>query len=198
MTLTALNCNGNPLHPDPEVRDKHAQDVRDAIELARAAGRAARGDHVRPARHRRTARGCRPGRSCRGTAPTSTPATTSGTRSRCRTGGTSRPGPPRADVKVCIEMHPHNLVYNPATMERLATEIRATHVGAEMDPSHLFWQGIDPVARRPLARRPRLQRRGQGHPDQRGGQGQRGARRPVRAGRGPTSPVPSPSAVATR
>ena len=39
-----------------------------------------------------------------------------------------------ADVKVCIEMH------------RLATEINATHVGAEMDPSHLFWQGIDPVA----------------------------------------------------
>ena len=51
-----------------------------------------------------------------------------------------------ADVKVCIEMHPHNLAYNPATMERLATEIGATHVGAEMDPSHLFWQGIDPVA----------------------------------------------------
>ena len=51
-----------------------------------------------------------------------------------------------ADVKVCIEMHPHNLVYNPATMERLATEINATHVGAEMDPSHLFWQGIDPIA----------------------------------------------------
>jgi sugar phosphate isomerase/epimerase len=51
-----------------------------------------------------------------------------------------------ADVKVCLEMHPHNLVYNPATMERLATEINATHVGAEMDPSHLFWQWIDPVA----------------------------------------------------
>ncbi len=51
-----------------------------------------------------------------------------------------------ADVKVCIEMHPHNVVYNPATMERLATEINATHVGAEMDPSHLFWQGIDPLA----------------------------------------------------
>src|SRR4051794_29616940 len=33
MTLTALNCNGNPPHPDPEVRDKHSQDVRDAIEL---------------------------------------------------------------------------------------------------------------------------------------------------------------------
>src|SRR5439155_20792460 len=51
-----------------------------------------------------------------------------------------------ADVKVCIEMHPHNVVFNPGTMERLATEINATHVGAEMDPSHLFWQGIDPIA----------------------------------------------------
>ena len=34
VELTALNCNGNPLHPDPDVRDKHATDLRDAIELA--------------------------------------------------------------------------------------------------------------------------------------------------------------------
>jgi sugar phosphate isomerase/epimerase len=51
-----------------------------------------------------------------------------------------------ADVKVCIEMHPHNLVFNPATLQRLVESVNATHVGAEMDPSHLFWQGIDPVA----------------------------------------------------
>src|SRR5215210_4550708 len=38
MTLTALNCNGNPLHPDPEVSGKHGQDVRDAIELAALLG----------------------------------------------------------------------------------------------------------------------------------------------------------------
>jgi sugar phosphate isomerase/epimerase len=43
------------------------------------------------------------------------------------------------DVKVCLEMHPGNVVFNPRTMERLATEINATHLGAEMDPSHLFW-----------------------------------------------------------
>ena len=43
-------------------------------------------------------------------------------------------------------MHPHNLVFNPPTLERLVEQIDATHVGAEMDPSHLFWQGIDPVA----------------------------------------------------
>src|SRR5437667_4787585 len=38
ITLTALNCNGNPLHPDPEVRAEHGQDVRDAIELAALLG----------------------------------------------------------------------------------------------------------------------------------------------------------------
>jgi sugar phosphate isomerase/epimerase len=50
-----------------------------------------------------------------------------------------------AGVTVCIEMHPHNVVFNPSTLERLVTEIDATNVGAEMDPSHLFWQGIDPI-----------------------------------------------------
>jgi sugar phosphate isomerase/epimerase len=50
-----------------------------------------------------------------------------------------------ADVKIAIEMHPGNIVFNPSTMHRLAEAINATHVGAEMDPSHLFWQGIDPV-----------------------------------------------------
>jgi sugar phosphate isomerase/epimerase len=51
------------------------------------------------------------------------------------------------DVKVCLEMHPGNVVFNPRTLERLATEIGATHVGAEMDPSHLFWQDIGPQHR---------------------------------------------------
>ena len=50
------------------------------------------------------------------------------------------------DVKVCIEMHPQNLVFNPPTLQRLVDKTHATHVGAEMDPSHLFWQGIDPIA----------------------------------------------------
>jgi sugar phosphate isomerase/epimerase len=52
-------------------------------------------------------------------------------------------------VKVAIEMHPHNLVFNPATLERLVElttpDGDVTHVGAELDPSHLFWQHIDPI-----------------------------------------------------
>jgi sugar phosphate isomerase/epimerase len=43
-------------------------------------------------------------------------------------------------------MHPQNLVFNPPTLRRLVEQTNATHVGAEMDPSHLFWQGMDPVA----------------------------------------------------
>src|SRR5258706_2070477 len=38
ITLTALNCNGNPLHPDPEVAGKHGNDVRESIELAALLG----------------------------------------------------------------------------------------------------------------------------------------------------------------
>jgi sugar phosphate isomerase/epimerase len=145
ITLTGLNVNGNPLHPDPEVGPKHAEDLRQAITTAGLLG-------VR-----------------RVVAMSGLPAAHDGGRypswvvvpwdsgylevleyqwrevavpfwkdvdARAR----------EADVKVCIEMHPHNLVFNPATMQRLATDVNATHVGAEMDPSHLFWQGIDPIA----------------------------------------------------
>ena len=39
-------------------------------------------------------------------------------------------------------MHPGFVVYNPATLLRLR-EACGESVGANLDPSHLFWQGID-------------------------------------------------------
>jgi sugar phosphate isomerase/epimerase len=48
-------------------------------------------------------------------------------------------------VKIAIEMHPGFLVYNPETMLRLR-EIAGPALGCNYDPSHMFWQGIDPVA----------------------------------------------------
>ena len=143
LTLTALNCNGNPLHPDPEVGDKHGNDVREAIELAALLG----------VKRVVTMSGL-PASGAEGRLPSWTvlPWESSSLDARDYQWEVAVPywkdiqaRASDADVKVCIEMHPHNLVYNPATMERLATEIEATHVGAEMDPSHLFWQGIDPV-----------------------------------------------------
>ena len=38
ITLTALNCNGNPLHPHPEVRMKHASDLLRSLEVAALLG----------------------------------------------------------------------------------------------------------------------------------------------------------------
>jgi sugar phosphate isomerase/epimerase len=145
IELTGLNVNGNPLNPDPEVGPKHAEDLRQAIAVASLLG-------VR-----------------RVVTMSGLPAAHQGGRAAS---WTVNPWDSQfldaldyqwqqvaipfwrdiqaraadADVTVCIEMHPHNIVFNPGTLERLATEINATHVGAEMDPSHLFWQGIDPVA----------------------------------------------------
>jgi sugar phosphate isomerase/epimerase len=145
ITLTALNCNGNPLHPDPQVRDKHANDVREAIEVAALLG----------VKRVITMSGL-PATDAGGRLPAWTVLPWDSAYLDARDYQWTEVALPfwrdiqaraaDADVKVGIEMHPHNLVYNPATMQRLATEINATHVGAEMDPSHLFWQGIDPVA----------------------------------------------------
>jgi sugar phosphate isomerase/epimerase len=46
--------------------------------------------------------------------------------------------------KIAIEAHPGFLVYNPATMLRLR-DAAGEVVGCNLDPSHFFWQGIDPV-----------------------------------------------------
>ena len=49
------------------------------------------------------------------------------------------------NVRVAFEMHPGFCVYNPETMMRIRKAC-GDNIGANFDPSHLFWQGIDPVA----------------------------------------------------
>ena len=48
-------------------------------------------------------------------------------------------------IKVGFEMHPGMLVYNVETMLRLRQECGEA-LGCNFDPSHLFWNGVDPVA----------------------------------------------------
>jgi sugar phosphate isomerase/epimerase len=144
VSLTGLNVNGNPLHPDAEVREKHSADLQRSIELAARLG-------VK----RIVAMSGLPGGHHGATAPNWAVnpwdsayldildyqwdiAVEYWKDINARAAG--------HDVKVAIEMHPQNLVFNPATLVRLVERTGATHVGAEMDPSHLFWQGIDPVA----------------------------------------------------
>ncbi|MFC6836777.1 sugar phosphate isomerase/epimerase family protein [Halomarina ordinaria] len=48
-------------------------------------------------------------------------------------------------VDLAIEMHPNMLVYEPTGLLRLR-EAAGERVGANFDPSHLYWQGIDVLA----------------------------------------------------
>jgi sugar phosphate isomerase/epimerase len=145
ITLTGLNVNGNPLNPDPEVGPKHAADLHRTIEVAAALG-------VKRVVTMSGLPGGHPGATVANWVVNpwdsqyldildhqwNDVAIPFWKDIQARAAA--------ADVKVAIEMHPHNLVFNPPTLQRLVEQTNATHVGAEMDPSHLFWQGIDPVA----------------------------------------------------
>jgi len=49
------------------------------------------------------------------------------------------------EVKVAFEMHPGMLVYNVETLLKLRGAVGPV-LGCNFDPSHLFWNGVDPVA----------------------------------------------------
>ncbi len=49
------------------------------------------------------------------------------------------------NVKYAIEAHPGFLVYNPETIIKLR-DAAGEQIGANFDPSHFWWQGIDPLA----------------------------------------------------
>jgi sugar phosphate isomerase/epimerase len=56
------------------------------------------------------------------------------------------------NVKFCIEMHPGFVCYSNDTLLKLR-RAAGEEIGANFDPSHLWWQGIDPIAAvRELAR----------------------------------------------
>jgi sugar phosphate isomerase/epimerase len=50
-----------------------------------------------------------------------------------------------AGVVLCVEPHPADVVHSPSTFRRLRDEVGA-QIGMNFDPSHLWWQGIDPLA----------------------------------------------------
>jgi len=47
-------------------------------------------------------------------------------------------------INIALEMHPGFVVYSPETMLKLRNAT-GKRIGANLDPSHLFWQGIDPI-----------------------------------------------------
>lgn len=145
ITLAGLNANGNPLHPNPVIGEQHANDLRRAIRAAGALGQ-----------NRVVTMSGLPGGEPGATVPNwVVNAWNSGALDVLDYQWEQVVVPfwqeidaLAADngVKVAIEMHPQNIVFSPPTMLELVERTGATNVGAEMDPSHLFWQGMDPVA----------------------------------------------------
>jgi len=50
----------------------------------------------------------------------------------------------KCGVKIAFEAHPGMTVHNPEDIVRLRTAA-GRNLGANLDPSHFFWQGIDPI-----------------------------------------------------
>jgi sugar phosphate isomerase/epimerase len=48
-------------------------------------------------------------------------------------------------TRIAFELHPLHLVYNVPTLLRMREEVGPV-IGANLDPSHLFWQQMDPLA----------------------------------------------------
>ncbi|HEY8716979.1 sugar phosphate isomerase/epimerase [Pengzhenrongella sp.] len=141
LELTGLNCNGNPLNPLPGVGPKHADDLHKTIRLAGLLG----------VKRVVTMSGV-PGSDSDSRYPSWVVNPWDGVYMDVLDYQWDLAVPfwqeidalaGEAGVKVAIEMHPHNLVFNPITLKRLVDRTGATNVGAELDPSHLMWQGMD-------------------------------------------------------
>jgi sugar phosphate isomerase/epimerase len=143
FTISALSCHGNPLHPNPVIAKAYQETSKRTIRLAEKLGVPVVIDFS----------GC-PGDSDRAKYPN----------------WVTCPWPPEYldvlawqwerkvipywtrhaqfakdhGVKIAIEMHPGFVVYSPETMLKLR-HVAGTTVGCNYDPSHMFWQGIDPI-----------------------------------------------------
>ncbi len=143
VSIAGLNCNGNPLHPTPVIRDKHAEDVRRSIRLANRLGQ-----------NRVVTMsglpGGEPGATCTNwivNAWNSAALDVLDYQWSVAVPFWKEIDALAADldVKVALELHPQNLVFNTADILKLVELTGATHVGVELDASHLFWQQMDPV-----------------------------------------------------
>ena len=143
-SISALSCHGNPLHPNPD-RARQAREIsRNTILLAEKLGVPVVVDFS----------GC-PGDSPQSTAPNwVTCPWPQDYRDVLEWQWNQIVAPywieqaqfaSQHGVKIAIEMHPGFVVYSPETMLRLRS-LAGPVIGCNYDPSHMFWQGIDPIA----------------------------------------------------
>ncbi len=144
IEISAFAVHGNPLHPDKKFAEEHINDLENCIELAGTLG----------VKCVTCFAGC-PGASEKSLEPN----------------WITCPFPPyfgeavlwqwekkvipfwkeiakkakKAGVYCAIEMHPGDVTYNPELLLKLREEVGMEEIACNFDPSHLFWQGIDPI-----------------------------------------------------
>ena len=146
LALSCVNAAGNPLHPDQRVGDDHAARVRGAVELAALLGV----DRVVTMSGSPGA----PGGASIGifAAWALNPDFEELVRWqwvhavepfwRVLSAWAAEAAP---DVRICLELHPGCWAYNPQTFLDLCAAT-GPNMMVNLDPSHFWWQGIDPVA----------------------------------------------------
>ena len=144
IEISALAVHGNPLHPQKSYADEHVADLEAAVELAGRIG----------VKVITCFAGC-PGAAEDAKYPN----------------WITCPFPPyfgdaviwqwdkkvlpfwseivkkakKANVYCAFEMHPGDVVYNPELLMMLREKVGMEQIACNFDPSHLFWQGIDPI-----------------------------------------------------
>jgi len=141
MTISALAIHGEPLHPDPAISGPYDQELRMAIQLASRLGV-----------DRLTLLSGLPGASPVDPEPNwILYAYPMRNLAIIEWQWTERLVPywrekakiaEDAGVRLAFEIHPADMCYQPSRLMRLRTEVGPA-VGANLDPSHLIWQGMD-------------------------------------------------------
>lgn len=144
VTISALSCHGEPLHPNPAIAKAHQEVNKKTILLAEKLGVPVVVDFS----------GC-PGDSDKAKYPNWITAAWPPHFPELLAWQWEKKVIPYwakrtkfaedHGVKIALEMHPGFVVYNPETMLKLR-DVAGKNIGANLDPSHLFWQGIDPIA----------------------------------------------------
>ena len=143
LEIIGLAVHGNPVHPDKDIAATHAREHDTAVRLAKKLGT----DVVI------NFSGC-PGGSKQDTMPNwvtcawppEYPQVLEYQWDEVLTPFWSKKNAEAAGegVKIAFEAHPGFSVYNTETILKLR-ERGGAQLGANLDPSHFFWQGIDPV-----------------------------------------------------
>lgn len=145
LTISALSCHGNPIHPDKEIAAVYDKDMRDAVRLCGKLGV----DTIT----------CFSG--CAGDCPDSKLpnwVTCSWPDDYLKIldyqwnevlipywKDFAAFAKENGVTKIALELHPGFMVYNSETFKRLRAAV-GEEIGVNFDPSHLIWQGMNPIA----------------------------------------------------